>query len=52
MAKELVKTAIEQLEKAINEGEHNCDVFVERLGEMKEVCFIWTAKTMNRSLFL
>ena len=39
MAREIVVAAIKQLEKAINDGEHNCDVYVEDLGESKEVCF-------------
>lgn len=39
MAKELVERAIKELELAINNGEHNCDVHVEDLGDSKEVSF-------------
>ena len=39
MAYETVKKAIEELKRAINEGEHNCDVQTEDLGDMKEVMF-------------
>ena len=39
MSKESVARAIQELEKTINEGEHNADVHVEGLGEMKEVSF-------------
>ena len=39
MAIERVKRAIIELEKAINDGEHLCDVHIEHLGDMKEVSF-------------
>ena len=39
MSKERVQSAIRELEQAINDGEHNCDVEVEHLGDAKEVNF-------------
>ena len=34
-----VKRAVSELEKAINFGEHTCDVHVEDVGDAKEVSF-------------
>ena len=39
MPRERVERAIRELEAAINDGEHQCDVHVEHLGDMKEVSF-------------
>lgn len=39
MSIEAVKTAIEYVENAINNGEHTCDIHVERVGDVKEVSF-------------
>lgn len=39
MAKESVEMAIKALERAINEGEHTCNVHVEHLGDAQEVSF-------------
>lgn len=39
MAQESVARAIKELETAINNGRHHCDVHVEDLGESKEVSF-------------
>ena len=39
MSQESVERAVKELETAINNGEHNCDVHVEDLGDMKEVSF-------------
>ena len=39
MAYETVQAAIRALENAINEGEHNCTVQVDPLGDMTEVSF-------------
>ena len=39
MAIENVQRAVSELERAINDGDHNCDVHVEDLGDAKEVSF-------------
>lgn len=39
MARERVERAIRELEAAINDGEHQCDVHIEHLGNRKEVSF-------------
>ena len=36
---EAVKIAVENLERALNDGEHNCDIHIEDVGDMKEVSF-------------
>ena len=36
---ERIKRAIEEVQRLIDTGEHNCDVHVEDLGDMKEVSF-------------
>ena len=47
MAYERVKNAIEELERAINQGEHNCDIQTEDLGGMKEVMFFLDTDPMD-----
>ena len=47
MAYERVKNAIEELERAINQGEHNCDIQTEDLGDMKEVMFFLDTDPMD-----
>lgn len=39
MAREDVELAVRALEKALNEGEHNCEIVIEDLGEIKEVAY-------------
>lgn len=39
MSREAVQVAVAALEKAINDGEHNCEIAIEDLGDMKEVAF-------------
>lgn len=39
MAHDTVKQAIENLGRAIDEGDHNCSVHVEPLGDSTEVSF-------------
>ena len=39
MSANRVEQLVGDLQRAIDDGEHNCDVHVEDLGDMKEVSF-------------
>ena len=39
MSVDRVQRLVGDLQRALDDGEHNCDVFVEDLGDMKEVSF-------------
>ena len=39
MSADRVKQLVDDLQRALDDGEHNCDVYVEDLGDMKEVSF-------------
>ena len=39
MAKEIVTRAVKELEDALNRDKHNCDIWIENVGDSKEVAF-------------
>ena len=39
MSADRVKQLVDDLQRALDDGEHNCDVYVEDMGDMKEVSF-------------
>ena len=39
MSADRVKQLVDDLQRALDDGEHSCDVHVEDLGDMKEVTF-------------
>ena len=39
MSVDRVKQLVDDLQRTLDDGEHNCDVYIEDLGEMKELPF-------------